>query len=852
MKFDCYFPIKTKTGLVRPGVTPKRHDWGTIRNMLSSKTWEEHIDKIRAEVDEDKRKELKDQLPAICFVGECMKTRANKWMRPTQAVMIDIDHVEEPRKAFEEIKAKILATKGGKDWWYDSVLLWAITPSGKGLRAVMWAQVPNENPEPLTEEDPLPSIDNYGGFTFHDLPCQMDHFNRIFNADKYGTFDSPCKDFARISFFFKGSEILFENAQLLTEVASKQPQGVIINKGLYRKELSFLDPDSDEEAGIHGESDEPQGFVKAERDAGDSLPTYTEDEEREIQTFDYCGTPLAAIIKKYVESVGKPSKGQVHNYYNDLIKNFRNIANNDKRVLFYLLPRFGHPAEECWSQIVSICRVNTLSSLPKSFYFFLKDNGFYKSTKSNGTLAEYMLAEGDTISKIKLPWLPPVFKQLLGTAPDDFKVPLMNALLPIMGTLTSCIGARYYYGKNEYHTTSFFSVIYAPAGTGKGFCSDYMDILFKKLKQRDYIQNAREQIFLNEMSKKGANDKSPDDPHTSLRIIYPKNSEAEFLQKQKDNHGYHMFTFAAEMDSWAKGVKAAGGNKDDMLRIAWDNGDYGQNFKSANTVKGGTNLYWNVLITGTLPQVQNYFKNVENGLVTRTSFCSIDNQEFATAPKWKELTPKQREVVDRFIERCDRRSYAQPCNLFPEDIDSISPKDFDKNVDWKFSFLPRQTVNMEWLRPTIESWLQRQLKLGVKDFNKARDVFRRRVAVRGFRLGMICTMLWENPKPQDLKKCCPFIEWWMNNDIENMMKLWGDAYNQVAKDTPTLSQKSLFNMLGETFTKNDVLTQCMKMGISTPVRCIISNWKRFGFVTKKEKNLFTKVKRNDEGSGRDV
>ena len=45
------------------------------------------------------------------------------------------------------------------------------------------------------------------------------------------------------------------------------------------------------------------------------------------------------------------------------------------------------------------------------------------------------------------------------------------------------------------------------------------------------------------------------------------------------------------MDSWAKGVKAAGGNKDDMIRIAWDNGEYGQQFKSANTFKGTVNLY---------------------------------------------------------------------------------------------------------------------------------------------------------------------------------------------------------------------------------------------------------------------
>ena len=307
-----------------------------------------------------------------------------------------------------------------------------------------------------------------------------------------------------------------------------------------------------------------------------------------------------------------------------------------------------------------------------------------------------------------------------------------------------------------------------------------------------------------------------------------------------------MFTFAAEMDSWAKGVKAAGGNKDDMLRIAWDNGDYGQNFKSTSTVKGGTKLYWNVLITGTLPQVKNYFKNVENGLVTRTSFCSIDNQDFASAPRWKELTTKKREVIDKFIERCDRRSYKQPCTLFPEDIDVISPSKFDEEVEWRFEFRPRVTVNMEWLHPTIEAWLEKEQKQAVRDYDKARDVFRRRCAVRGFRLGLMCTMVWESPRPSDLKKCCPFIEWFMDKDMEQMMKLWGKAYNEVAQDQPNLTQKSIYNALGESFDKSDLLVQMQKAGVVTPVAQVLYKWKKFGFIEKKAKRYY-KIKKKDDG-----
>lgn len=808
MLFDVYCPIRTKDGLIRPGVKPTPMEWSKIKEMCEAKANTDLIDRYR-----QGDKDAKAQLPAIGFVGECLKTRANKFMRPTQAVMLDVDHVDDPKAAYKKMYETLCGTEVGRTWWFDNVLLWAITPSGHGLRGVVWAQ------------SGIPKFETYNE---HWLPCQMDYLNKKFYLSTLGDFDAPCKDFARISFLFKTDEILFENAQLFTE-HTKKPEGIVINYGLDRKEQNMFE--------------EPR---QEQPTSNDDVPVFTEEELKEIRAYDYDGTPLLKIIDKYVEINGEPGRMKVHNYYNSMVKDFRNIMNNDPRIVFALLPRFGHSPQECWSQCQSICRSNTLSKLPRNFYFMLKDNGWIKSGKTSGSVAEYMLNEETNQVQEKLPWIPPVFREFLDTAPSDFKYPLLVGLLPIMGTLTSCVGAKYYYGKNEYHTTSFFAVIYAPAGTGKGFISDYMDMLFVKLRQRDYIQSARDQIFVNECNRKSNNDKGPEDPNTSLRIIYPKNSEAEFIGKQKNNKGYHMFTFAAEMDSWAKGVKAAGGNKDDMLRIAWDNGDYGQNFKSTSTVKGGTKLYWNVLITGTLPQVKNYFKNVENGLVTRTSFCSIDNQDFASAPRWKELTPKKREVIDKFIDRCDRRSYKQPCTLFPEDVDAIAPSKFDEEVEWRFEFKPRVTVNMEWLRPTIEAWLEKEQKQAVRDYDKARDVFRRRCAVRGFRLGLMCTMVWESPRPSDLKKCCPFIEWFMDKDMEQMMKLWGKAYNEVAQDQPNLTQKSIYNALGESFDKSDLLVQMQKAGVVTPVAQVLYKWKKFGFIEKKAKRYY-KIKRKDDG-----
>ena len=279
-----------------------------------------------------------------------------------------------------------------------------------------------------------------------------------------------------------------------------------------------------------------------------------------------------------------------------------------------------------------------------------------------------------------------------------------------------------------------------------------------------------------------------------------------------------------------------------MIRMAWDNDIYGQNFKSANTFKGEVALYWNVLITGTIQQLFSYFKNIENGLITRCSFTSIDNQEFAEAPTWKEFSKKDMHVLRKFMERCDANTYEEPCTLLKEDVDCIEPDKFDDEINWRFKFKKRKTVDMAWLKPTIDNFLRKQMEMAARDFDRARDVFRRRVAVRGFRLGLLCYALWDAPRQSDLLKCIPFIEWWMEQDIENELRLWGTRYNAETQDSPTLSQKSLFFELPNRFTKTDVFAQCLKMNIKTPIRVIVCQWIRLGYAKKVDSNVWEKTK----------
>lgn len=727
--------------------------------------------------------QAKAKLPAVCWTGRTLTgKRKAADMRPTQYIICDIDHLKvKPFKAWEHI------LEHKRDGYDYKIRLVHVTPSGNGLRLVVKAT------------QPFPTIIEH-----------MEWLDSELHLSELGDYDTCVKDVSRLSFIVPRSYIIYYDQQL------------------------FMDDDTF--APIKAEPQPAQTSRKTDVDYDAIREKYSEIEFR--------GHKVRDIAMKYVSVMGEPQEGERHNFYNLLVKNFRHICENNPRKVFAVLPRYTDDDAMCLSQCQSICKSNTMSALPKDFYFFLKDNGYYeKQLVSDSEVEEYMMDE-PTEEKEKLPKMPPIFRELLGMAPPDFVFPAMQALLPIMGTLTSHLRTEYWLDQRE-HSTQFFSVIYAGSGMGKGFVERYIDLLTSDLQLRDLLCSERENLYNRIVNKNKKNDKDPDNPRVTLRIIEPKCSEADFLEKQQANKGHHMFTYAAEMDQWRKGVRAAGGNKDDMLRIAWDNGFYGQNFKSTNTFKGRIRLYWNVLITGTKPQLDLYFKNVENGLVGRCGFAEVKNQEFAEAAIWKKLSDNQLKTIKKWLARMDAANYKEPLDPdYANMIQTVSDEEFDNEIPWRYEWQPLVFVDMTWLRPTIDKFLKRQLKQSALDRDNARDSFRRRTAVRGLRLGLLCTALYTNLNNTTKKIIADFVSWFMEHDLNETLGLWQRQYNEVYNDNPVkIYQKGVFETVGDVFTKVDVFTACKKCLVKSPVKKVISDWIRLGAIEKISVDQYKKTKK---------
>ena len=765
----------------------QRHCPGVTAHQLDEPTFDSLVDDERVSelvaAYQAGDTQAKAKLPAVCWTGRTLTgKRKAADMKPTQYIICDIDHLKvKPFKAWEHI---LDHKRDGYDY---KIRLVHVTPSGNGLRLVVKAT------------QPFPTIIEH-----------MEWLDSELHLSELGDYDTCVKDVSRLSFIVPRSYIIYYDQQL------------------------FMDDDTF--APIKAEPQPAQTSRKTDVDYDAIREKYSEIEFR--------GHKVRDIAMKYVSVMGEPQEGERHNFYNLLVKNFRHICENNPRKVFAVLPRYTDDDAMCLSQCQSICKSNTMSALPKDFYFFLKDNGYYeKQLVSDSEVEEYMMDE-PTEEKEKLPKMPPIFRELLGMAPPDFVFPAMQALLPIMGTLTSHLRTEYWLDQRE-HSTQFFSVIYAGSGMGKGFVERYIDLLTSDLQLRDLLCSERENLYNRIVNKNKKNDKDPDNPRVTLRIIEPKCSEADFLEKQQANKGHHMFTYAAEMDQWRKGVRAAGGNKDDMLRIAWDNGFYGQNFKSTNTFKGRIRLYWNVLITGTKPQLDLYFKNVENGLVGRCGFAEVKNQEFAEAAIWKKLSDNQLKTIKKWLARMDAANYKEPLDPdYANMIQTVSDEEFDNEIPWRYEWQPLVFVDMTWLRPTIDKFLKRQLKQSALDRDNARDSFRRRTAVRGLRLGLLCTALYTNLNNTTKKIIADFVSWFMEHDLNETLGLWQRQYNEVYNDNPVkIYQKGVFETVGDVFTKVDVFTACKKCLVKSPVKKVISDWIRLGAIEKISVDQYKKTKK---------
>lgn len=755
--------------------------WTSSADMHNWLDMNKQIGTLCAKIKETGDKSHKQNLPAMMpmgTVGDLTRKKGN--CQPTGLVMIDVDGVEDPQKAWSQML-------GGAATLLElerlHIVLIHITPSYHGLRLLCHCHADG-------------------------MEATIKRVGESLKLSDYGTIDPACKDLSRLSYLVPEDYILYEEG-LFDEVPSVSIEAM-------RQYQST-------------------GSTPKGSNVQTSVGEVDESDERH-KDFLYNGVRVADIAAEYVaETGGNPAEGGRHHFYNNMIVLFRNLCDNNPEIVHAVLPTFGLPKEETWHQCVSLCSNNRTTKIDSKLYFWLKKKGLLAARIETTESAE------ETEEIPPMPTLPPIFRQYVNAAPADFKVPTVVALLPILGTLTSHVRSTYIDGSEQ--STEFISLLFAPPSSGKSFIRRLSELL-KNLKDRDALSNAREELYASTERRKGANEKGQEAPKVSVRIVKPLISIPELLTKMRFNQGHHMYIEAEELDTFAKGNKGAGGDKSDLWRVTWDNGFYGQYYKSVNTFKGEVQMYMNLLFTSTQDQIDRFFRNVEDGLVTRFSVCPIENQQYAKFTPWKAIPKQERIKVDNILHRLEMKNYKMPLLFKTEDLLDVSDEDFDKIVPWQYEFQPFEHISCDYVFPTITAWLEEERIKAASTLNEARDVFRRRAALKGFRLAMLCHALYTNVGKREQKVICDFVRWFCTVDLRNSLYQFGAKYNELQQQAAktNVPHNALFEKMSDKFTRDELRVALQRAFIKTPVKKVLSLWRRNKLIEDIGESEYTKTK----------
>jgi hypothetical protein len=752
MKFSIFKNVKANRG--------RLCTYEVFKQVSGSKLVSELCAQIAAETDHDKQGELKKQLPVITFQAYFEGARKNDLAQLSGCFMYDGDGIEDPKAFYEEKVAGRIEELG--------ILYAGMTPSRHGLRLVARLR-----PEFKSIAEGQQWLGEQVGWE-----C-----------------DPQCKDLARASYVVPEGYVFF-----------------LDEKGMFEEEVNSEEIKVNSEEGKTREASpeclrhypglRPPLLIEGENGENvDHIPTFK-------------GIALGEIAREWLMMTGgEPEEGERNDRLYSLALRLRHITDYNESTLLAVMPRYGLGEQEMKTLIHSACTA-TRTHRPKDLQpvfdkLRLKEKG--PGVEEEEEIQEEPLSLIDAPLSASHLSLPPLIKQIASTAPSDFMAACIICQLPMLGTLASKLRAKYLDGKM--HSPSFQVSLEAPQASGKSFMTRIVETLMEPVLARDMEERQKEQEYAERLGElkvtnvkvtsKNREEMLGQRPKGIIRYVPATISVTKLLQRLDNARGLHLFAFAEEIDTVTKAFKRGFSSYGDLLRVAFDNGLYGQDYASSESFSGLVTAYYNTLFSGTPKAMRRFYPDVEDGLVSRVCFVMIPDQFGKPMPEWGELREKDMEEVRFQLTRLDQVSIIGN------------------------AVQPDHVMDLSFLNRDLKKWLTEQQKEAVRTNDRTRDVFCRRSAVVGFRAGMLAWFLYgEKDTPLNRRRTIAFSRW-----IANQMLTQHLLRFEIEGTGSNVNRwEEAYKLLKDEFTRDELAHALKATGSSSPVKQVVFRWRLLGCV----------------------
>ena len=590
--------------------------------LVRAQKWNENIDKFR----ETGEAALKRKLPAFIFQAtfdetESAKGKLGAWRkqaatRLTGLVVMDIDHIENPREVFESWH---LATDDRTK--RTGILLVYVTPSGKGLKVVFKADVSKGN-----------LIDNQHAMA------------KVLGVEV----DESCKDASRMSFICKESDILFINKELFTyenkDFAEKyEPEYRANHSGATKTDV------------VATKSDE-QGADKCGQVAAETVP------------LTFKGLPYTTIIDAWWKrNGGVPQEGERNVKLYQLAVSLRAICDNNRQLLMQVMPRLGLEEQELHAIVESACK-EPPKGLSKPMREVLESLGVSPNAQASAVTSESIISQklwewGTQIEALSEDY--PLLKDICkGLKRNQYPAAMFVAGGLMMTLMTRCT-YRFYHRPEELRRLNNSTLIIGDPASGKSFATRLFKLLAAPIVAADKVGKDAINAYREQMRTKGANKEKPKKPKVVVRIHPARTSNAQFIQdmvnakEEVDGEPMqlHMLTFDTELDNTLSLQKGGAYIDKQALQLkAFHNEEDGQAYSNVDSVFQEFFVIWNYIYTGTpiaLKKMVNE-QNFGSGLATRLTCIPLPATNFEMMARESTVDYESDNRLKAWAEKLDR------------------------------------------------------------------------------------------------------------------------------------------------------------------------------------------------------
>ena len=763
--------------------------------LVRAQKWNENIDKFR----ETGEAALKRKLPAFIFQAtfdetESAKGKLGAWRkqaatRLTGLVVMDIDHIENPREVFESWH---LATDDRtKRTRKNDILLVYVTPSGKGLKVVFKADASLGN-----------LIDNQRAMS-----------SELGNV----TIDECCRDSSRMSYICKESDILYLDKELFTYE----------NKA-FSERYTALYRDGHSQA-----TNEDGGDLSTALEVTSGLSSRLSEAHGEIsEEKSFKGLPYTTIIDEWWKrNGGVPQEGERNVKLYQLAVSLRAICDNSRELLMQVMPRLGLEEQELHAIVESACK-EPPKGLSKPMREVLESLNVSLNAQPSALTSESIISQrlwewGAQIEALSeyFPLLKDICK---GLKRNQCPAALFVGGGLLMTLMTRCT-YRFYHRPEELRRLNNSTLIIGDPASGKSFATRLFKLLAAPIIAADQVGKDAINAYREQMRTKGANKEKPKKPKVVVRIHPARTSNAQFIQdmvnakEEVDGEPMqlHMLTFDTELDNTLSLQKGGAYIDKQALQLkAFHNEEDGQAYSNVDSVFQEFYVIWNYIYTGTpiaLKKMVNE-QNFGSGLATRLTCIPLPATNFEMMSRESTVDYDSDNRLKAWAEKLDRM---------------------------------KGELSVQKIVDELYDWTARRMADAAENESKADEMLLKRCAYHGlnFSAPFIVMRHWEQMKQDGAFWCGEFetdeVDWKLAELIVNIQYAcqrhyfgaMAEAYfeNKLRDASVNVQRKQktfeAFERLPEEFSNDDVM-RCFNLSSSSSARCKISRLIRDRLVEK--------------------